>query len=489
MSLVLVGTRLAPAVGALAIRLLPRQWEGWAPLRALVTSLVSLVLSLLLWVGFDRRAPGYQFVVDRGWLSSGNWSLCRGVDGVSLFFVLLTTLLVPLCVLGSWESIGGRRREYYALFLLRETRVLVVFTARDLLLFYVTFEAVLIPRFVIIGVWGSRARKVRAGYFFFLYTLLGSVFRLLALLVRYSEAGTRDREVLRYTGFSESQQLLLWLAFFVAFAVKVPRVPVHLWLPEAHVEAPTAGSVWLAGVLLKLGTYGLVRLALPLFPVGTAYFTPLVYTRSIVAIRYTSLTALRQTDRKRVIAYASVAHRNRTLVGLRSLTAAGLEGSIYQRLSHGVVSGALFLCVGVVYDRHHTRRIHYYGGLAHTRPRYITLFLLFTRANIALPGTSSFVGEFLILVGAWEGNTTAAILSATGRVLGGGYSLWLFNRLAYGNLKTQYLGYSVDLNRREWVTFVPLAILAIVRGVYPQPWLDTRHRSCANLLEHRRLRG
>ena len=366
--------------------------------------------------------------------------------------------------------------------------VLLDFLARDLLLFYVAFEAVLLPRFLIIGIWGSRERKIRAAYFFFLYTLLGSVFRLLALLLRYFEAGTRDRVLLTQAPFTEARQLVLWLAFFSSFAVKVPRVPVHLWLPEAHVEAPTAGSVILAGVLLKLGTYGLVRLSLPLFPAATAYFSPLVFVRAGVAVVYTSLTAIRQGDRKRVMAYASVAHRNRTLLGVFALNAPGLEGAIYQRLSHGIVSGALFRCVGVLYDRHHTRRIAYYGGVASTRPRYVALFLVFTRANMALPGTSSFVGEFLILVGIFGENTVAALLGGTGRVLGGAYSLWLFNRVAYGNLKLAYLGFSPDLNRREWAALAPLAVLTVLGGVYPDPVLDTRHCSCGALLEQVRLR-
>lgn len=467
--------------------LLWRESERWAPWISVWVSGLTFAYSVWVWALRDQSYPGYQFVSTTEWFPL-NQRLTLGVDGLSILFVVLTGLLTFLCRVGSWDAVTKRRREYYSLFLLREARVRLVFLQRSLAGFYVAFEAVLIPRFILIGVWGSRARKIRAAYFFFLYTLLGSLFRLLALLLRYSEAGTRDREILTQTVFSEYRQRLLWRAFFASFAVKVPRVPVHIWLPEAHVEAPTAGSVILAGVLLKLGTYGLLRFSLPLFPRGTAYFVPLVYTRAIVAIVYTSLTARRQSDRKRVIAYASVAHRNRTLVGLFALKEAGLEGSIFQRLSHGVVSGALFRCVGVLYDRHHTRLIHYYGGVAHTRPKFVALFLLFTRANIALPGTSSFVGEFLILVGIYEANTAVAFLSATGRVLGGAYSLWLYNRVAYGNLKTAYLGESTDLTRRELHAFVPLAILTILRGVYPQPFLETRHASCVNLLAHRERR-
>ena len=483
-----------PRVGAVAVRLLPRSRDDRAPVVSVWVTRGVLALSLPLWVGFDRSAAGYQFVTSRPWRpGSGRWR-SLGVDGIALFFVLLTTLLTPLCIVASWRAIGRRRRIYYACFRARETLILVVFTARDVRVFYVAFEAVLIPRFIIVGRYGSRERRVRAAFFFFLYTLLGSVLRLLARLLRYFERGTRDIAVLSRHGFGERRQLVLWLAFFASFAVKVPRVPVHIWLPEAHVEAPTAGSVILAGILLKLGTYGCRRLLLPLFPYATVYFTPLVYTLAVVAIVYTSLTAIRQSDRKRVIAYASVAHRNRTLVGLFSLTVEGVEGALLQRLSHGLVSGALFLCVGVLYDRHHSRRIHYYGGVAHTRPLFVACFLFFTRANIALPGTSSFVGEFRILVGIFQVNTGVAFLSATGRILGGAYALWLFNRIAYGNLKVQYVGSTLvagatDVDRREVATLLPLAVLTLWRGVYPQVFLDTRHASCANLVAHRDRRA
>jgi len=365
----------------------------------------------------------------------------------------------------------------------------VVFTVLDLIVFYIFFESVLIPMFLIIGIWGSRERRVRAAYFFFLYTLLGSVLMLLALLLIYFQMGTTDYEVLLSNPLEEKKQYLLWLAFFASFAVKVPMIPVHIWLPEAHVEAPTAGSVILAGILLKLGTYGLIRFSLPLFPVASIYFTPLVYAMAIVAVIYTSLTAIRQSDMKRIIAYASVAHMNLTLVGLFSLTAAGVEGSILQMLSHGLVSGALFLCVGVLYDRHHSRMVKYYSGMAHTMPLYVTIFLFFTMANIALPGTSSFVGEFMILLGTFQTNTFAAFFSATGMVLGGAYSLWLFNRVAYGNLKSQYIGFSKDLSRREFMTFLPLVVLTLIMGIYPEIFLDPLHVSCANLSEHLKVLG
>lgn len=479
---------LLPLAGAVATAILGRRHERRAPWVAVWVSGLTFAYSVLVWYARDPAYRGYQLTSERAWFPVGD-RLTLGVDGLSILFVVLTGLLTFLCRVGSWEAIGRKRREYYSLFLLRESRVRRVFLQRNLFGFYVAFEAVLIPRFLLIGVWGSRERKIRAAYFFFLYTLVGSLFRLLALILRYSGAGTRDREyLLNCVVFPQQWEKVFWVAFFLSFAVKVPRVPVHIWLPEAHVEAPTAGSVILAGVLLKLGTYGLLRFLLPLFPVATEFFTPLVFTRAVVAVVYTSLTARRQSDRKRVIAYASVAHRNRTLLGVFSLTSAGVEGAIFQRISHGIVSGALFRCVGVLYDRHHTRLIHYYGGVAHTRPKFVALFLLFTRANIALPGTSSFVGEFLILVGIYQVNFFAAVLSATGRVLGGAYSLWLFNRVAYGNLKRAYTGVSRDLTRREFHAFVPLAVLTVWLGIQPQPLLDTRHASCEDLLRLRQER-
>lgn len=452
----------------------------------LLVSLVTFMLSTILWFRFDSSTAKFQFVETLQWVPASNFSVTFGVDGISLFFILLTTLLVPICLLASWEVPGSGKRvkEYFAAFLVMEGFILIVFTVLDLLVFYVFFESVLIPMFLIIGIWGSRERKIRAAYFFFLYTLLGSVLMLLALLLIYFEAGTTDYQLLVQNPLASSSQYLLWLAFFASFAVKVPVMPGHIWLPEAHVEAPTAGSVILAGILLKLGTYGLIRFSLPLFPVGTVYFTPLVYTLACLAVVYTSLTAIRQSDMKRIIAYASVAHINMTLVGLFSLTPQGVEGSVLQMLSHGLVSAALFLCVGVLYDRHHSRMVKYYSGLAHTIPLYATIFLFFTMANIGLPGTSSFVGEFLILVGVFQVNTFAAVISATGMVLGGAYSLWLYNRVVYGNLKTQYIGFSPDVSRREFMSFLPLIYLTLVMGIYPEVFLDPMHVSCENLVEN-----
>lgn len=475
---------ILPLLGGLACFAIPLQFrDNYLRAFALLISLLTFAVSLLLWIGFDETSSQFQYLYTIEGLKNSNISVSFGVDGISLFFILLTTLLVPLCLLGSWEKPTTRLREYFGGFLMMEGFILIVFSVLDLLVFYIFFEAVLIPMFMIIGIFGSRERKVRAAYFFFLYTLLGSVFMLLALAVIYFESGTTDYQILVANPILENKQYLLWLGFFASFAVKIPMVPVHIWLPEAHVEAPTAGSVILAGVLLKLGSYGLIRFSLPLFPVASLYFKPLVYALAIVAIVYTSLTAIRQSDMKRVIAYASVAHMNMTLVGLFSETAQGIEGSILQMLAHGLVSAALFFCIGVIYDRHHSRIISYYGGLVLTMPVYATVFLFFSLANIGFPGTANFVGEFLILLGTFQTNTFAAFLSATSLILGGAYSLWLYNRLVYGNFKTQFVKYSQDLSRREFFVFLPLLILTLVIGLYPGFLLNPMHVSCAHLLQ------
>jgi proton-translocating NADH-quinone oxidoreductase chain M len=483
-SSILLNIILLPLIGAIIILFTRDTNVKLIKNVALVFSMASFVLSTFLWVLFDRSTAKFQFVEEFLWIPSSNINFFIGVDGISLFFVLLTTLLVPLCLLASWNSVKIYVKEYMIAFLVMESLLVIVFCILDLLLFYVFFESVLIPMFLIVGVWGSRERKIRAAYMLFLYTLIGSVLMLLAILLMYSIAGTTDYQVLLTTPFNESLQKLLWIAFFASFAVKVPMVPVHIWLPEAHVEAPTAGSVILAGVLLKLGSYGLIRFSLPLFPSATVFFTPLVYTMAAIAVVYTSLTAIRQTDIKRIIAYASVAHMNVILIGMFAMNAQGLEGAMIQQLAHGFVASALFLCVGVLYDRHHTRLVKYYGGMAHTMPIFVTIFLFFTMANIAMPVTAGFVGEFLILVGAFQANTTIAVIGATGMVLGGGYSLWLFNRIAYGNLKVQALKAFSDMNRREFFIQLPLILGTIVMGIYPEIFLDPMHVSVANLIEH-----
>jgi proton-translocating NADH-quinone oxidoreductase chain M len=418
------------------------------------------------------------------WLPYPNIHFYIGIDGISLFFVVLTTFLIPICILVGWSSIKSYKKEYMIAFLICESFMIAVFCMLDLLLFYVFFESVLIPMFIIIGVWGSRQRKIQAAYQFFLYTLLGSVFMLLAILFIFFQTGTTDLQILLTTEFSERRQILLWIAFFASFSVKVPMVPVHIWLPEAHVEAPTAGSVILAGILLKLGTYGFLRFSIPMFPEATLYFTPFIYTLSVIAIIYTSLTTIRQIDLKKIIAYSSVAHMNFVTIGMFSLNIQGIEGSILLMLSHGLVSSALFLCVGVLYDRHKTRLVKYYGGLVNTMPMFSTIFLFFTLANMSLPGTSSFIGEFLILVGAFQRNSLVATLAALGMILGAAYSLWLYNRVIFGNFKPKFLQKFSDLNRREVLIFLPFIVGVIWMGVYPEVFLECMHTSVSNLVQH-----
>ena len=476
-------TLLAPLAGAFVLLFVPSSNKALLKRVALNFSCLAFTISLFLWVFFNKSIGAFQFVEKFSWISILNVNFPMGVDGISLFFIILTTLLIPICLLTSWESVKGDLKKYLIAFLVMEFFLIGVFCILDLLLFYIFFESVLIPMFLIIGVWGSRERKIRAGYFFFLYTLLGSVLMLLSILYIYYQVGTTDYETLLTFSFSPLEQKLIWFTFFASFATKVPMVPVHLWLPEAHVEAPTAGSVILAGVLLKLGTYGFIRFSLPLFPEACFYFAPFVYAMSVVGIVYTSFTAIRQSDFKRIIAYTSVAHMNLVMIGLFSFNVIGLEGAILQSLSHGFVASALFLIIGVVYDRHHTRMVKYYGGLVHTMPIYILIFLFFTMANIGLPGTSSFVGEFLILAGSFKANTTVTFLGATGMIIGGCYSLWLFNRIAYGNLKIQYFKNYLDINKREFLIFFPLILGTFVMGIYPNIFLSLIHFSVNMLVE------
>lgn len=472
-----------PLIGTVILFFIPSSNKSLLRSIALNFSCLTFVLSLVLWVFFNKSTAAFQYVENFFWIPILNLNFPLGVDGISLFFILLTTLLIPICLLASWDSIQFDLKKYLIAFLIMEFFLIGVFCVLDLLLFYIFFESVLIPMFLIIGIWGSRERKIRAAYFFFLYTLLGSVLMLLSVLYIYYQVGTTDYEVLLSFSFSSLEQKIMWFAFFASFATKVPMVPVHLWLPEAHVEAPTAGSVILAGVLLKLGTYGFIRFSFPLFPEACFFFSPFVYAMSVVGIVYTSLTAIRQSDFKRIIAYTSVAHMNLVMIGLFSFNVIGLEGAILQSLSHGFVASALFLIIGVVYDRHHTRMVKYYGGLVHTMPIYIFIFLFFTMANIGLPGTGSFVGELLILTGSFKANTTVTFLGATGMILGGCYSLWLFNRIAYGNLKTQYFKNYLDINKREFLIFFPLILGTLVMGVYPNIFLNSIHFSVNMLVE------
>ena len=474
---------ILPILGAFILFLIPKWNFQLLRITALFFSFSTFILSLFLWVWFDKSISQFQYVDQLFWVPSLNLNFTVGLDGISLFLIILTTLLIPLCILASWVGIKNNVKEYLIAFLIMESFLIGVFCILDLLIFYVLFESVLIPMFLIIGIWGSRERKIRAAYFFFLYTLLGSVLMLVGVLYIYSVTGTTDYETLLSFPLTSLEQKFLWLAFFASFATKVPMLPMHIWLPEAHVEAPTAGSVILAGVLLKLGTYGFIRFSLPLFPDASIYFTPLVYAMAAMAVVYTSLTAIRQTDLKRIIAYTSVAHMNLVVIGLFSYNVIGLEGSMLQSLSHGFVASALFLIIGVIYDRHHTRMVKYYGGLVHTMPIFSIIFLIFTMANIALPGTSSFVGEFLILTGIYKINTIITFISATGMILGGGYSLWLFNRVVYGNLKVQYINQFCDMEKREFFVFLPLITGTLVMGIYPELFLDPMHMSINNLID------
>lgn len=475
---------LLPLVGVVILLFIPSSNIVIIRNIALYTSLITFVLSMTLWIGFDKSTAKFQFVETYSWIPFSNINYTIGVDGISLFFVILTTFLTPICILVGWESIKTHLKEYMISFLILETLLINVFCVLDLLLFYVFFESVLIPMFIIIGVWGSRERKIHAAYQLFLYTFFGSVLMLLAIIMIYFQTGTTDVQILLTTEFSANKQKLLWLAFFASFAIKVPMVPVHIWLPEAHVEAPTAGSVILAGILLKLGGYGFLRFSIPMFPDATVYFTPLIYTMSVIAIIYTSLTTLRQIDLKKVIAYSSVAHMAFVTIGMFTLNIQGLEGSILLMLSHGLVSSALFLCVGVLYDRHKTRLIKYYGGITQTMPMFSILFLFFTLANMSMPGTSSFVGEIMVLIGAFQSNTSITVLASTGIILGAAYSIWLYNRVAFGAIKTIYINKFTDINRREMFIFTPLVLLVLIMGIYPEVFLDTMHVSVANLIEH-----
>lgn len=481
---ILLSLLCLPVFGAILIALMPnnatRQMKG----TALTVSLLNFLLSLNLWIFFDNSTSKFQFVTQFNWFEFLNMQWYIGIDGISLFFIILTTFLVPVCLLISWSSITHLVKEFLVAFLFLETFMIAVFCMLDLVLFYVFFESVLIPMFLIIGIWGSRERKIRAAYQFFLYTLIGSLFMLLAILLIYFQVGTTDLQVLVTTEFSERRQFFLWLAFFFSFAVKVPMIPFHIWLPEAHVEAPTSGSVILAGILLKLGTYGFLRFSIPLFPEATVYFTPLIYTLSVLGIIYASFTTLRQIDLKKIIAYSSVAHMGFVTLGLFSLNAQGIEGAILLMLSHGFVASALFLCIGILYDRTHTRLIRYYGGLVQTMPLFSFFFFVFTLGNLSLPGTSSFVGEFLILLGVFQTNTFIATLAATGMILGGAYSIWLYNRVVFGNLKPTYLNQFADLNRREFFILLPFVVCIFWMGIYPSIFLESFHLSVANILQN-----
>lgn len=437
---------------------------------AFLTTIFVFALSLVIWAGFDNSNAGFQMVEKHAWFGEGI-SYHMGVDGISMLFVVLTAFLMPFCILASWKSVDFRVKEYMVAFLILETLVIGVFCALDMFLFYVFFEASLIPMFIIIGVWGGQ-RRVYASLKFFLYTLLGSVLMLIAMMAMYFTAGTMDIPTLLAYDFPASMQTWLWLAFFASFAVKMPMWPVHTWLPDAHVEAPTAGSVILAGILLKLGGYGFLRFSLPMFPLASADFAPFVFWLSVIAIVYTSLVALVQTDIKKLIAYSSVAHMGYVTMGIFAANAQGVQGALFQMLSHGIISGGLFLCVGVVYDRMHTRDISAYGGLVNNMPKYAVVFLILTMANVGLPGTSGFIGEFLTLFGVFQANTWIAVIATTGVILSAAYALYLYRRVIFGALDKESLKALLDLSPREKAILYPLVILTIFFGVYPVPVFD-----------------
>ncbi|HEY0052111.1 MAG TPA: NADH-quinone oxidoreductase subunit M [Caulobacteraceae bacterium] len=448
--------------------------ERTAKWTTLGVTLVTLALSVALVAGFDPANTGYQFVEYVPWFAGAGYHM--GVDGISILFVLLTAFLLPICIIASWNSIKTRLVEYLVCFLLLETLVIGVFTSLDLFLFYIFFEGGLVPMFLIIGVWGGKNR-VYAAYKFFLYTLLGSVLMLAAMLYMAATAGTSSIPALSAYDWPPAVQGVLWFAFFASFAVKMPMWPVHTWLPDAHVEAPTAGSVILAGILLKLGGYGFLRFNLPMFPDASVWFAPLVFALSAIAIVYTSLVAFRQTDIKKLIAYSSVAHMGFVTMGIFAANGVGVQGAVFQMLSHGLISGALFLCVGVVYDRMHTREIAFYGGLTERMPWYAAIFLFFTMGNVGLPGTSGFVGEILTMTGAYQASTWTAFVAATGVILSAVYALTLYRRVMFGKITNPQLATITDIDRRELLIFVPLIVGTLWLGFMPNVVLDLTQSS------------
>ncbi|MFM2043699.1 MAG: hypothetical protein RLY86_2275 [Pseudomonadota bacterium] len=484
---ILTLTTFLPLVGALFILLIRGEAEMVARNAravALWTSLITFVLSLFILFEFDPANPGFQLVEQVEWLPAFNISYLKGVDGISIWFVLASTFLTPICVLASWDSVQTRVKEFMIALLVLETMMVGMFTALDFVLFYLFFEGVLLPMFLLIGVWGG-PNRVYAAYKFFLYTFIGSVLMLLAILAMYLTVGTMDMRVMIEHPFAREMQLWLWVAFFIAFAVKTPIWPLHTWLPFAHVEAPTAGSVMLAGVMLKMGGYGLIRANVQMLPEATFVFTDFVFVLSVVAIIYTSLVALAQTDMKKMIAYSSVAHMGYVTMGIFTMNQQGLDGAIFQMLSHTIVSAALFLCIGVAYNRLHTREIAAYGGMVHNMPRYAVVFAVFMLATVGLPGTSGFVGEFLTMLGAFMVNTWVAFFAASGLVLGAAYMLLLYRKLFFGKLEKPEVKAMRDLDWREMTVFAPLIAIVLIMGVFPASFKSVYEASVTQIIaEH-----
>ena len=449
---------------------------------AIFSSLTNFFLSIFLWYSFDTSTSEFQFVEEKNWME-GFINFQLGIDGISILFILLTTFIAPICIFSGINSIRFKLKEFLIAILVMETLMLGVFCSLDLVIFYLFFEGGLIPMFLIIGIWGG-PKRVYSAFKFFLFTLLGSVLMLIAIISIYWITGTTDVIKLLDMRIPQEYQYLLWLAFFSSFAVKLPMWPFHTWLPDAHVEAPTAGSVILAAILLKMAGYGFIRFSLGLFPVASDYFTPLIFTLSIIAIIYTSLVALMQDDMKKLIAYSSVAHMGFVTIGIFSLTKQGLEGSIIQMMSHGLISAALFLCVGVVYDRLHSRMISSYGGLVNIMPKYAFVFMIFVLAALGLPGTSGFVGEFLILVGTFQINIFVAVLASLGVILAAAYMLWLYKRVIFGKMASSEIKEMADLNKTEIYIFASLVFLTLFFGIYPEPLFNTIDISVSNLIDN-----
>ena len=505
-SSILQAILLLPLMGAVCLIFLPSSAQDTHKSIALLTSLITFVLSLFLWVLFDHHTPEFQFVTEfHTLMTTSGTPISFGVDGVSLLLILLTCVLVSICLLLGWDQgamgesvsrdtkVSGLQtrgtgsgvttlnnlKAYYVSLLVLQTLLIAVFTVLDLLLFYIFFEGVLVPMYFIIGIWGSRERKITAAYMFFLYTLFGSLFMLLAILMVYFQTGSTDIHTLYLSEISKSRQLILWLAFFFSFAIKVPMIPLHLWLPEAHVEAPTSGSVMLAGILLKLGAYGFLRYSIPVLPYASSYFAPMVWVLSVLAILYASLSCLRQIDLKKIVAYSSVAHMGFVTLGLFGNAP---EGALFLMLSHGVVSSALFVCVGQLYERHKTRLLTYYGGIVQVMPVFSSIFFLFTLGNLSMPCTSNFVGEFMVLLHTYNTNKVCGTLAATGMVLGAGYSIWMYNRVVFGTRpKVEFISHFADLDRREFCSLLPLIFLLFWMGIYPQAFINVFHASVAHL--------